>query len=160
MTALHARPAIPSQPPRQSPGTEEKKHNKTLSSASSKPQHPSSRQHQSRARAGPRPACSAISADTTRTRGPVLGMPATARKHFQNGLLLPPSKLLPLLEQSINGYSGNPDYKKLKLGFSSRCSEGSPGLAQHPKCKKHPGRAQPPGHGPEKHHSYGATGSA
>lgn len=41
----------------------------------------------------------------------------TARKPSRNGLLLPPSKLLPLVEQSPNGSSGNPDYKKLRLQF-------------------------------------------
>lgn len=51
----------------------------------------------------------------------------TARKPSQNGLLFPPCKLLPLLEQSLNGSSGNSEYKKLRLEFPPLCSctEGS-----------------------------------
>lgn len=51
----------------------------------------------------------------------------TAREPPQNGLLFPPCKLLPLLEQSLNGSSGNSEYKKLRPELSPLCSrtEGS-----------------------------------
>lgn len=83
--------------------------------------------------------------DTQRCDSSGLEMLTTARQRFQNGLLLPPSKLLPLLEQNLNGYSGNSDCRNLRVWFSSLCSNASGCWASCRtwKCRKPSTASQP-----------------